>query len=274
MSAAASMSNNSLVGYLSQIDTSKLSEDLYDKRILNDLNTHMKILELQIKNYDKLFNYTKYAINKLEMLSKQIEELSKSGVSTNNQRIKSLQENIYKTSSNYATTKNIFNSPNILPKKVTMETFISTLTNLSNAITDVYKDIFKLPADKLFKSSSLLGNSAETKKQKFLDELLRINTSVKEERGKFIKLKRTLEEAEAAQSAGETAAKLKARLNKLKGDFNSASSIPIAGLSNPQQRNKITKAIANIQRKINTTTKGGRVTRKHRYSRRRQTRRN
>lgn len=271
--AAASVSNNSLVSYFSQINTNKLSLNLYDKRILNDLNTHLKLLEIQIKEYDKLFNYTKYAINKLEMLSRNIEKLSREGVSINNERIKTLQENIHKTAANYATTKNIFNSPNILPKKVTMETFVKTLTNLSNAITDVYKDIFKLPADKLFKSGGLLGNTAETKKQKFLDELLGITTSIKEERSKFMKLKRALEEAETAQSAGETAAKLKARLDKLKGDFNSASSIPIRGLSNPQQRSGITKAISNIQRKINTTTKGG-ATRKRRHSHRRHTRRN
>lgn len=269
---ASGASNSSLVGYLSQLDLSKLPNDIYTKRIVDDFKLHLKILELKINNYDKLFNYTKYANSKIKALEKQIGDLSASGVSNNNERIIKLKKNKNNTRKNYEITKGILNSPNISPKMVTMDSFIKTLTELSDAITDIYKDIAKLPADKIFKSS-FFGNSAAKKQEKFLQDLLNMSASIKTEKNKFIKLKQALVDAESAQKAGESADKLQARLAKLKGDFNSASSLPIAGLSNPQQRNSITKAIANIQRKINTTVKGG-ATRKRRHSRRRHTRRN
>lgn len=272
MSAAASMSNNSLVGYLSQINTTKLSEDFHNKRTLDDLNTHLKILQLAMKNYDKLFNYTQYALSKLDMLVRQVEKLSREGVSLNNERIKSLQENIKNTAANYATTKNIFNSNNIFVKKVTMDTFINTLTELEKAFSDIAKDIAKLPPEKMFKSS-FFGKSSKDKQDELYNNLIGIVLSIKNEKGKFIKLKKQLTEAEEAQRSGEAISKLKARLNKLRNGFNSASSIPIRNISNPQQRSAITKAISNIQRKINTTAKGG-ATRKRRHSRRRHTRRN
>jgi regulator of PEP synthase PpsR (kinase-PPPase family) len=264
-------SNNSIVGYFSQIDVSKLSNNFYNQRMLRDLIGHIAELNLAIKKYDKLFNYTKYATSKIEKIMKNIEELSLAGVNSTNQRIKNLEKNLQNTSRNYATTKEILNSENILPKKITIETFINTLNVLHNAIKEVAKDILKLRSDKLFKSD-ILGKSADKKKEDFYEELIAISVSINLEKQKFIKLKRALEEAEAAQRAGESVSKLEARLKALRTRFDSISSLPIAGISTPHQRNSLTKVLTNIQRKINTSVRGG--TRKQHHLRRNYTRRN
>jgi hypothetical protein len=274
MSAAAAPETN-LISALSKLQLNTLPGDLYTRRQLNDLRFSIQLLDLAIKRYDKLFNYTIYAQNRIGKLVGEVDALSSSGVASNNERIASKIRNIQEAAATMATTKNILDSNNISAKKLTMDTFITTLTELSQAIRKVNLDMMKIKADVLFKKEGIMNNSPEDQQENFRKTLSAVELSINSEKRKFVKLKDELAAAENAAKAGESAAKLKARLNRLRGDFNSASSLPIAGLSNPQQRNKVGNIIKKIQTKINTTTKGGkRVTHKRRHTKRRHTRRN
>lgn len=272
MSAAASASNNSVEDLLSQVSNinfSKVPSNIYVRRQLNELKMRLAVLNISIKKYDKLFNYTKYYENKISALVENIEKLSREGVKINNERIVSRQANIQSISQNYLTTKEIMNSPNVLAKKVTLQNFITTLEELYNAYRDVTKSIMSIPANVLFKKDGMFGKTPEAKQEALQQDLLNIQLSVKSQLKKFTDLKAELDSAETAQKAGETAAKLEARLKKLRGNFNSASSIPIASISTPAQRNKISKVIEKIQRKFNTTSKGGNRRRSYQITRKR-----
>jgi len=275
MSAAAAPVGTNFINALSKLQLNNVPSDLHTQHHLNDLRLHIQLLGLAIKNYDKLFNYTKYAQNRIGKLVEEVNALSSSGVASNNERIMSKMRNIQEASATMATTKNILASQNIISKKVTMDTFISTLNQLSQAIREVNKDILKIKADVLFKKQGLFGKSPEEQQEELNRSLLAIEMSINSEKRKFVNLKQQLTNAESAVAAGETAAKLQARLNRLRGEFNSASSLPIAGLSNPQQRNRVSNVIKKIQTKLNTTVMGGKhKTRKHRHTKHRHTRRN
>ncbi len=270
MSAAASAASESnLISALSKLKLNTLPGDLYTRRQLNELRVAIQLLDIAIKKYDKLYNYTQYAQYRVGKLVEEVEALASSGVPSNNERIKSKMRNIQEAAAEMATTKNILASNNISTKKLTMDTFIKTLTELSQAVHKVNLEMLKIKADVLFKESP------EEEQNELKKALLAVESSINSERRKFVKLKEELTAAESAVERGESAAKLQARLNRLRGNFNSASSMPIAGLSNPQQRNKVGNVIKKIQFKLNATAKGGaRKTHKRRTSRRRHTRRN
>lgn len=243
------------MNYLAEINFTKVPTNLSIQRDLRDLQSNLSMLNVAIKKYDSLFNYTKHYQNKISKVVNNIEQLSKEGVSSNNERIASKQKNIEKITQNYVTTKEIMNSPDILVKKVTIDNFITTLGSLYNAFADVYKSIMKIPADTLFKSTTLVP--AVKKQEKLGEDLLAIMMSIKSQKAKFSKLKSELDAAETAQESGETVAKLEARLHKLRGNYNSISSMPIAGISIPAQRNRLGAVVSKIQRTFNATAKGG-----------------
>lgn len=255
------------MNYIADINFTKVPVNLSIQRDFRDLQSNLRILDVAVKQYDSLFNYTKHYQNKIGRVVNNIEQLSKEGVPTNNERITSKQQNIERISQNYITTKEIMNSPDILVKKVTIDKFITTLGTLYQAFADVYKNVMKIPADKLFKANTF-GSSSVEKQTKFGEDLLAIMMSIKSQRAKFSKLKSEIDAAEEAQRSGETVAKLETRLRRLRSDFNSASSVPIAGISAPAQRNRLGAILSKVQRTLNTTARGGkrsvyRKTRKH-----------
>ena len=248
-----------LLNELTNLDTTHLTVDLYTKRNLEKLVTDIKLLNVAIDNYNKLFNFQTYTINKLEKTRKRLESLSSMNAPRYN--INKAQANIHKISEEYATSRNIFASNDPIAKEMVLKKFISTLDDLINAYNEVRLDLTKIEPTILFtKPSGLFTiNDRKDKMERIIHEISNLIVTLKQNRKQFRDLLTELTNAQTSVESAEMAEKIGKRIESLRN-----TTLPLSNTTKANRGKTLRSVIAKIQTKINNTTgikKGGKYRR-------------
>lgn len=265
--AITPMTNSRILNVLSKINVSALSADLSTRRRLEKLSTDIKLLQVAINKYNKLFNFQKNFEFRRNMTMKRSTNLLASGAPQAN--INRTKANLKKIFENYNQSRQIMASNDPIAKEIALKSFIEAIDDLRKAYEEVQKDLMVTDATTIFPKPSgfFAKNNRKEQLQQIINDIAGIVVMLKTNRVSFRKLLDELEGAKEYLNSAQQASALGARLSALR---NNKYSIPNTTVA--EREAKLKSVIAKIQAKLNATTrvsKGGkRHTRRHRSTRR------
>ena len=137
--AITPMANSRILNVLSKINVSALSADLSTRRRLEKLSTDIKLLQVAINKYNKLFNFQKNFEFRRNMTMKQSTNLLASGApQANINRTKANRKKIFE---NYNQSRQIMASNDPIAKEIALKSFIEAIDELRKAYEEVQKDL-------------------------------------------------------------------------------------------------------------------------------------
>lgn len=246
---AAIQPTDEILKQLAMIDPAKVATNLYTKRQLEKLSTDVKLLQVAIDKYNKLFNFQKNFEKRRNMTMKRSTNLLKSGAPKAN--INKTRANLQKIFENYNQSREIMASNVPIAKEIALKNFIQTVSDLMKAYSEVQKDLMATDATLLLpKASGLLAkNNRKEQIEQLIHQIAEINVVLKENRNSFNKLLVELQGAKEYLNSAQQAASLGTKVASLRGD---TYTVPNTTVANREA--KLKSVIAKIQAKFNATT--------------------